>query len=667
MNYTYRDLSWLSFNDRILLEAENEKVPLMERLKFIAIFSSNLEEFYRVRVASHRFAQKYKGDKKNKHGYRPSFILQQVNHTVSNQQERLGKAFFSKIVPGLEKSGIYLLSSKFTKQDELQMSSYFDTKVKGNFTLQEITNEENLQLNNQQIYLYLVSQNQRFLLELDYKTYGRFVDISTSNEVQRIVQLDDIFKKNATKFLPGPAEIFAIKISRDAELYIDEEQEDHIVKKIKKSLNKRETGLPSRLLFDENISFKHINELRKLIDVDMSGLIPGGRYHNFYDYFGLPVSREKSHLFYSKTNTIPHARLDASKDWFGEIRKDPVFLSFPYQNYDYVTRFLHMAVQDKDVKEINITLYRVAKTSEICKALEIAAKNGIIVFVLDEVLARFDEEANIYWGDRLIKAGAVVKYGVENLKVHAKVFTVKRREGKELVTYSYLGTGNFNENTAGIYGDHALLTSQTSYSQDLDELFRFLKDTNYRPTFSTLLVAPFSLRSSIEHLIANEVQHVKEGKQGKMTIKLNSLEDIKMIERIKYAADQGVQVNLVVRGICCYFPQNEMQRKNIQVVSIIDQFLEHTRIYYFHNDGDAKIYLASADWMTRNLSRRIEVAFPVYEERVQELLKKQLVAQLNDSLKGRYISGENENQHVNGNGALSSQGKMFEFVKQLYA
>lgn len=322
-----------------------------------------------------------------------------------------------------------------------------------------------------------------------------------------------------------------------------------------------------------------------------------------------------------------------------------------------------MASNDPAVEEINITLYRVAKTSEICHALEVAAKLNKKVFVLDEVQARFDEETNIYWGDRLIKAGATVKYGVKNLKVHAKIFTIKRREGDKLVTYSYLGTGNFNEKTAEIYGDHALLTAQSAYSDDLDETFKFLKDTAYKPKFKTLLIAPFTLRSSLEDLIDNEVKLVEQGKKGKMIIKLNSLEDTDMIDKISDAADKGVTVDLIVRGICCYHPKSELQEKNIQVVSVVDQFLEHTRVYHFNNDGDNKTYLASADWMTRNLSKRIEVAFPLLDESIRSLVLAELDAQLNDSVKGRYIASKNEHEYVAGEESIASQEKMFELVK----
>jgi polyphosphate kinase len=664
MSYTDRDLSWLSFNERILQEAENDAIPVMERLKFVAIYSSNLEEFYKVRVARHHFDQKYKGDKKNKYGFRPSYILQQINRIVSGHQERLGNVFYSKIVHGLAQEGIHLLTDNLETEDETQIGKYFDDHLAGKFELKEITDEQNLQLKNQTVYLFLIENFKLFLIELDYDSHGRFIDISSTKSEQRIIQLDDIFKKNAVKFTDGSAQVYAIKISRDADLYIEEEPDGDIVKKIKKSIQKRETGLPSRLLFDQDISFRYINELRKIIGIEMPGLIPGGRYHNFYDFFGLPVSKEKAHIFYPKAEKVPCTRLDNADDWFKEIKAENVFLSFPYQNYDYVTQFLNIAAVDKAVEEINITLYRVASTSEICKALEIAAKNGKNVFVMDEVQARFDEESNIYWGARLLKAGAVVKYGVDELKVHAKIFTIKRREGKKLITYSYMGTGNFNEKTAGIYGDHALITAQSKYAKDLDQVFAFLKDTSYKPKLKLLMVAPFNLRNKLKSFINNEIDQVSKGNVGKMTIKLNSLEDIEMIDAVRNAADKGVKIDLIVRGICCYHPETELQEKNIQVVSIIDQFLEHTRIYHFYNNGDSTTYLASADWMNRNLSERIEVAFPLLQANIQELLLNELQIQFKDSVKGRQIARANENEYVAGNETMSSQSKMFDLVSK---
>lgn len=665
MKYVDRDISWLSFNERILQEASSPLVPLMERLKFAAIYSSNLEEFYKVRVASHRFAQKYRGDKKNKFGYRPSFILQEINRIVSNQQERLGSIFTGEIVPGLKAEGIHLLRDDLSDTDHRLASDYFDQHLAGNYSLIEITGADRLELKNQFVYLYLVAEGRSFILELDYKRFGRFIILSDNEAGQRIMQLDDIFKNNVKKIIQDSVEVFAVKISRDAELYIDEEQDDDIVKKIQKSIRKRDSGMPARLLFDENIAFKYINALRKKIAVDMSGLIPGGRYHNFYDFFGFPSPDDKPHLFYTKIPRIPSARLEQASDWFEEVKKDDVFFSFPYQKYDYITEFLNRAVDDDQVKEINITLYRVARESAICQALERAAKNGKKVYVLSEVQARFDEESNIYWGERLKEAGATVAYGVKDLKVHAKIFTILREEENGPVVYSYLGTGNFNEKTAGIYGDHALLSARESYAKDLAQVFAFLKDTTSRPDLDTLLVAPFNLRKEINRGIKNEIKRVKEGGEGRMLVKLNSLEDLDMIDRLRDAADAGVKIDMVVRGICCYSPLTPAQAENIRVVSVVDQFLEHTRIYHFHNGGDANTYLASADWMSRNLSRRIEVGFPILDSAVQAFLVKQIEIQLHDQFKGRQVAVETENEFVTGSHTKPAQAMMFDLVREM--
>ncbi len=664
MKYIDRDLSWVSFNARILQEIADQSIPLMERLNFIAIYSSNLEEFYKVRVASHRFEQKYNGDKKNKFGYRPSYILQQINSIVSEQQEQLGKIFYTQIIPGMEKEGIIFLHKELSLADLTLASAYFDEHLKGNFSLVEITNKSQIELKNQAIYLYYKLNKQEYILELDYKKWGRFITLSKDENQHKIIQLDDIFKYNVEKYLDKKAEIYAIKISRDAELYIDEEQEDSIVKKIMKSLKKRETGLPCRLLFNENIPFKYINDLRKKIGLDMTSLIPGGKYHNYYDFFSFPTFNNKPHLYRIHPNTIDCTRLNEATDFFAEIACDDIFLSYPYQSFNYVVDFLKIAATDINVTEINITLYRVNKNSKICEALELAAQNGKKVFVIAEVLARFDEESNIYWGERLEKAGATVKYGIEKLKVHAKIFSIKRNENSKICTYAYLGTGNLNEKTAKIYADHGIFTIDPRYTNDIDEVFHFLKDETYQPNFKHLLVAPFTLKDTVEHLIDNEIELAKKGFKSEMMIKLNSLEDPLMIDKLRKAADNGVKISMVVRGICCYHPMNKKQKENITIVSVIDQFLEHTRIYHFHNNGDTKTYLASADWMTRNLYKRIEVAFPVFKHKDQKLLYEEINSQLNDNLKGRYISNGDENSYVRGTNKISSQIKMFDLVQQ---
>jgi len=663
MKYIDRDISWVSFNARILQEIADQSIPLMERLNFIAIYSSNLEEFYKVRVASHRFEQKYNGDKKNKFGFRPSFVLQQINNTVSEQQEQLGRIFYTEIIPGMKKEGITFLHNNLSKEDLKLVSDYFDQHLKDQFSIIEITDENKLELKNQAIYLYFIFKEKQYLFELDYKKWGRFITLWQKNDHYKIIQLDDIFKYNIGKYLNEKAEMYAVKISRDAELYIDEEQEDDIVKKIQKSLKKRETGLPCRLLFNENIPFKHINDLRKKMGLDMTSLIPGGKYHNYYDFFSFPVFKSKPHLYRTKHKVIDCINLEKSEDYFKTISEDDIFLSYPYQSFDYVVKLLNQAATDNNVTEINITLYRVNKKSKVCEALEVAALNGKKVFVLSEVLARFDEESNIYWGERLEKAGATVKYGIKNLKVHAKLFLIKRIEDNISASYGYLGTGNLNEKTAKLYADHGILTKDMRYTNDINEVFNFLKDENYHPKFDHLLVAPFTLQSTIEKLIDQEISLAQKGMEALMMIKLNSLEDPVMIDKIREAADHGVKINMVVRGICSYYPLNKKQKENITIVSVIDQFLEHTRIYYFNNNGNPLCYLASADWMTRNLYKRIEVAFPVFKQQDQKLLYQEIIHQLTDNIKGRYISNGEENIYVSGNNNKSSQIRMFDLVK----
>ncbi|MGB0424039.1 MAG: phospholipase D-like domain-containing protein, partial [Flavobacteriales bacterium] len=531
MKYTDRDISWLSFNERIIQEAEDESVHLHDRMKFLAIYSSNLEEFYKVRVASHRFAQKYKGDKKNKFGFKPSFILREISEEVEKQQARLGKVFKEVIIPSYEQNGVRLLSLDSMDAEHIKLAQkFYKDKLNDFDLLKEVTNEVDLELINQAVYLYILDGNKQWLLHLDYSKWGRFINLIDKPELKTVIQLDDIYKIGLKEVLGNEFEAYAIKVSRDAELYIDDEQEDDIVKKIQKSIKKRETGLPARLLFDERIRFKHINALRKKTNIPLTGLIPGGTYHNFYDFFGFPKSNLEGPV---QSQTIGCSLLDKNHDWFQVIKNNEVFLSFPYQDYDYVTEYLKKACEDEFVTEISITLYRVASDSAICKALEKAALNGKKVFVLDEVQARFDEESNIFWGERLKKAGANVKYGVEGLKVHAKIFKFTRIENGYEEHFGYLGTGNFNEKTAGIYGDHALFTADPEILSDLDQVFSFLKGESNTIKTKELLVAPFTLRSSLVEKINREIKIAKGGGKGHFQIKLNALEDIDMIDAIR--------------------------------------------------------------------------------------------------------------------------------------
>ncbi len=664
MKFVDRDLSWLSFNERILQEAEDKNVSLVDRMKFLAIYSSNLEEFYRVRVAKHHFLQKFKGDKKNKFGYKPSYVLTEISETVSRQQERFGSIFNNQLLPEYKENGIELLDATNLSAEETQLAkAYYDEHLSGRYELENVAESDSIELINQMVYLYFVDENDQWLLKLDYKQFGRFITIDEKNGVKKIIQLDDIYKINCDKIVGKSCEVYAIKASRDAELYIEDEEDQDIVKKIKKAIQKRESGMLSRLLFDKRIRFKDIDSLRLKLKIGMAGLIPGGKYHNFYDFFGFPKPAKLDGEGQDKPMKIPSRELEGSNDWFATIKQKDILLSFPYQRYDYLTDFISRSCEDDNVSEISITLYRVAKESAICKALEKAALAGKKVTVLDEVQARFDEESNIYWGERLEKAGANVIYGVEGLKVHAKICLVKRIEEGAEQHYCCLSTGNFNEKTAEIYADHALITTDPEILKDLQEVFAFLKSEQDQIDAKLLLVAPFSLRSSLLQKIKEEIEWVKKGQQGHIKLKLNSLEDPEMIKAIRQAADKGVYVELIIRGICCYTPLNKKQKHHVKVVSVIDGFLEHARIYYFHNGGQEELYLASADWMTRNLSQRVEVAFPVRNDVYKQFLIDEMQIQVNDNLKGRLVI--KKNNYVHGDADETSQQLMLSLVQKL--
>jgi len=634
--YLDRDISWLNFNHAVLEEASNKRHPLAERLKFIAIYSSNLEEFYRVRVARHRYLLGKYGNKKNKFGYRPSELLREINLIVDEQQKRLGEIFRTEIVTEFASENIHILLPSFSSLDHQKMKTHYNTHLKGNLNLHSIKEHKELRLENQAVYLFVSTADERFLVQLDYESFGRFVVLNDDPDNFRIVQLDDIVRESL-KLAYENCEIYALKISRDAELYLATDKEEDIVDLIKKSIRKRKIGLPSRLLFDEKMPFDEINALRKKMNLDMSSLIPGGTYHNFYDYFRLPLPASEK-LTYSDINYVQDKRITTETDWFSLLRKEDVMLSYPYQDYNNFLLFLQQVVNDTSVTKIQITLYRVASDSQVCTYLEKALKKGKKVFILAEVKARFDEKTNISWGQRLEKMGATVKYEMKDLKVHAKTLLVSRTVDGITKHFAYLSTGNFNEKTSNIYCDHAILTADKKITTDLKNLFTFIKNEKTKPTFTQLLVAPFSLRTSLAQMIDDEIEHVQNGKHGELTIKVNNLEDTEMIDHLQSAAEAGVIVNLIIRGICCIIPNTPNQKKNITLVRIVDRFLEHTRIYFFNNNGKPKLYLSSADFMTRNLSKRVEVAFPVQDKKNIAILQKELQIQLVDTLQGNFLT-----------------------------
>ena len=667
-----REISWLSFNYRVLQEAINEEVPLIERLRFLAIYSSNLDEFYRVRVASYIHVlvmQKQQGVAEDL-GIKK--MLKKIKRTVHKQQIEFGRIFREELIPLLKKEGIYLISDTAVNENQRAfLKEYFEKEVQQHMKITDLSKKSRF-LRNKGLYFTVEtfsakeSKEGLYLVNIPTDKTDRFIVLPSEDDRQVIIQISDVmrlflkdsFKEKEIKSL------FAITVTRDAELYLEEEIAETIEERISDSLHKRAIGNPSRFLYDEKMSKPLLKIVRKKLGIKKNELVPGGRYHNFNDFFSLPVQTNEN-MVYENFEAINHPKL-VGKNYMETIAKEDVVLHFPYQNYNHVLAFIEQASNDNLVEEINITLYRVAKDSRVCKALIKARTLGINVTVFNEVKARFDEELNMFWGDKMKAAGINVLYSFDEIKVHSKICLIKRREGKKLVDYAYFGTGNFNEATAKIYCDHALLTSNTQLTNELNSVFEFLKGNIKAPKFEYLLVAPFNMRTQFETLIDNEIALVKAGKVGKMTLKMNSLQDKEMIHKLYEASNAGVKITIIVRGICCLIPGVDDMSKNIKVISIIDRYLEHGRIYLFNNDGDEKLYLASADWMTRNLSRRVEVGFPILEKPLRKEIKKLIKLQLKDNVKSRILNKTQSNPYKKSTAKtkVRAQFDFYHFLKE---
>ena len=680
-----RELSWLSFNHRVLQEAKDQSLPLFERLKFLAIYSSNLDEFFRVRVASLRSLLALKDTTQKKLEFNPRFLLKKILDTVHLQQEEFGNIFREEINPMLESENIFLVDDKSILQNHKEfISNYFRDQIVP--FIQPIILDKNkisTFLHNQAIYFALrliqkqkkksISPRYKYaIVEIPAERLGRFVRLPSDGDKHYVIFLDDIIRLHLPELLPGYKidSCYSIKLTRDAELYIDDEFTGDLLLKIQKGLAKRKVGAPSRFLYDAKMPDELLKYLRSALKLDRNDLVPGGRYHNFNDFFSFPgvlKNINKSHLQNEVLPPIVSKELEGVISVFDVISEKDVLLSFPYQSFGYVVKFLEEAADDVNVKSIKITLYRVADESLIVRSLIKAAENGKKVTVFVEVKARFDEESNFSSADALEKAGVKVYFSFPGLKVHSKLCLIERTEKKKSKYYTYLATGNFNEKTARIYSDHAILTANQQFGKDADRVFNFLERKNDKVKSKELIVAPKKMRRTFINLIDNEIRNAKENKPSGIIIKLNSLEDRKMINKLYEASNAGVQIRIIVRGICCLIPGINGLSDNIEVISIVDRFLEHARIFIFFNGGEKKYFLSSADWMKRNLSRRIEVAFPVHDNEIQKQLQKMIDLQLNDNVKARIVDKEQKNEYMNyeGEQKIRSQYEIYDTIKKL--
>ena len=653
-----RETSWLHFNGRVLQEAEDPTVPLLERLFFCGVFSSNLDEYFRVRVASLRSLLRLGRADTDKLDINPHRLLHDIHRIVQGQQERYGRVLLD-IFAELERSGIRVLDDRTVEaRHHGHLSAYFDEHVRPHVEPVSLDGGETPFLKNRAVYLVVELWDAEpeairswvpdyALVEVP-SSIPRFVTFPGSTDGQEVLRLDDLIRLQLPRLFPGRevGRSYAVKLTRDAELHLEEEFEGDLVAAIRRSLGKRERGAPSRFLYDMRAPYVLVHRLQHRLGLSEEDFVLGARYHNLHDYMSFPRF-DRADLSYPEWPSLPHPVLDGAPSVLAVVAQRDQILHMPYQSFEHVVRFLEEAAADPAVEELWLTVYRVARDSAVLRALTQAAESGKRVTVFMEVQARFDEESNLFWADRLESAGVRTLYSMPGIKVHAKVaLVVRSEEGGRRRRYAYLGTGNFNEKTARIYADHGLFTADERITRDVEQVFRFLAGEVEEPEVEHLLVAPFTMRKRFSALIDAEVERARAGGPSGMTLKLNALEDRKMIERLQRASAAGVPIDLVVRGICRLVPGVPGRTETVRARSILDRYLEHARLYIFHGGGEEAMYLASADWMKRNLSGRVEVAVPIYDADVRRQLRAVIELQLADNQKARIIDGRGDNPYV---------------------
>ncbi|QHS57186.1 polyphosphate kinase 1 [Mucilaginibacter sp. 14171R-50] len=648
-----REISWLYFNDRVLQEAADPTVPLIERIKFMAIFSSNLDEFYRVRVATLSRLANLNEKAKEILGYNPKKILSQIKTIVVKQEKKFHNLYENIIVKQLAEEKIFILNDKQLNVTRGEfVKSFFRERLLS--TLVPIMLDDALplpELRDRAIYFFVKltkNKKSRYALIEFPDNLSRFLVLPETNDLKFIILLDDIIRYCLEDiffiFDHDSIEAYSLQLTRDAELDLDKEVSVKFVDALAKSLQKRRKGKPMRLLYDSEMPLEMISYLVKKMKVSRGSLIPGNRYHNFKNFISFPnVGRPD--LEYKKNMPLPVAGLSFGKSLMGTIAKKDFLISTPYQSFDYIIHFLREAAIDPRVKEINITLYRLAENSKIIHALINAAKNGKKVNCLIELRARFDEQNNIYWSNRLEEEGVKVLYGIDGYKVHSKICMVTRMEKGKPVYYSCLSTGNFNEKTAAIYADHTILTANKKIAVDLLAIFKALNRNTLPKGLKTLIVSPIDSRPAIYELIDNEIKTARAGKKAYMILKMNSLADEQLIGKLYQASNAGVKIKLIVRGMCCLIAGQKGFSENIEVISIVDKYLEHARVHVFCNGGKELIYLTSADFMTRNIDNRVEVGFPVFDDDLRREIRDIIEIQLDDNTKARDITGNSVNRY----------------------
>ncbi len=648
-----RDISWLSFNDRVLQEARDPTVPLLERLKFLGIVSSNRDEFFRVRVAIIRRMQRLGRKGREVIGEDPGKLLERIQAIVLRQQDDFDHAS-QELLREMERHGIIMRNERQIPEETGEwVRRYFRDVVQPALAPILLDQVDTFPyLKDRCIYFVVVmhrsgSKTRRAIMEIPTAVSPRF--IALPGHGGSFVMLDDVIRYCLDDlffmFEYDRIEALTIKLTRDAELDIDSDVNKSLVHKVSEGLNRRKKGLPTRLVYDSGMDEEtHAFLLKRIRFGKDDQPVPGARYHNFVDFMRFPMT-EKGGLNYRNPEALNHPYFRPRTSLFDVIREKDVLLSFPYQNYGHIIDLLREASMDPFVRSIQITLYRLADNSHIVKSLVNAIRNGKDVTAVIELRARFDEEANIRWAGILQDEGARVIHGVPGLKMHAKLFLITRMEQGKEVGYAHVGTGNFNEDTARVYADHSLLTRDKRISDEVGRVFRFYRDNFRIGSYKHLVVAPFFARRRYTKLIDYEIAEARAGRDAWILLKLNSITDTDMIRKLYEASQSGVRVRIIVRGACSLVPGQAGFSDNIEVISIVDRYLEHARVYVFSGGGVPRYYLSSGDWMTRNLDARSEIAVPIYDAEIQSQLRDILEIQWSDSVKARIIDERQENRY----------------------
>ena len=648
-----RELSWLSFNARVLQEAQDPNVPLIQRVRYLGIFSSNLDEFFRVRVAEvRRLISLSSGAQRQ----RAKKLLAAIQYRVRVVQQDFEKVY-GALMSELAKKGVYLINERQLDAGQLAfVEAFFHDRVLPELEPILLQDDQPIpHLADESLYLAVdieTSEGPQYaLLEVPTSSLGRFIEIPRRKRRQGrvFIALDNIIRACLPQVFRGVFDIesiaaFCFKFSRDAELEIDASINESLIERMASSLKQRQRADTVRFVFDEQIPARLLDYLRKRFGFGKyDSMIPGGRYHNSKDFLSFPNAGPK-YLEFKPLTPIRIERLEGETNLFDAIREKDVFLYYPYHPFDYIVDLLKTAALDPAVRAIRICLYRVAKNSRVVDALINAKNNGKNVQVVVELAARFDELANINWAQRLTDTGIEVIFGIPGLKVHSKLFLIERQEDQAIRYYSHIGTGNFNEKTARLYTDFTLLTFDQNIGRDVAQVFEFLKYTYRRPDYQMLLVSPHSSRSGLVAMIDREIRHAREGSRAEILLKCNNLVDQQLNHKLYEASQAGVEIRLIVRGMCSLKPGVPGLSENIEAISIVDRYLEHPRAYIFHNRGQPSYYIGSADLMTRNIDYRVEVLCPVLDADAQQMLQDILDQQWHDNTKARTLDVDQTNR-----------------------